>query len=599
MSENPREAERGSQRRGPGTRDASVPMNPASVAGAAGAALNATASKTASAPAAVAAGAPAADATPATVAGAPAAAAVAPAAGTRRPPQGEAERGARLGWPRAARPDLSLLEPQLAERYGFSLVRRLGALPACRRDDVTVVWVRPDLDWSALLEVQAEFGVDFQPLVVSDEMFNLALQRVFEGAAGAEEVAQGLDEAIDLENASVELPETADLLDSRDDAPIIRLLNAVMVQAVKEKASDIHIEPFESRLVIRFRVDGMLRDAAEAPVVLAGRIIARVKVLARLDIAEKRVPQDGRISLRLGGRLIDVRISTLPTHYGERVVMRILEKEQGILTLEQIGMPAAVREQFIELIRAPYGIFLVTGPTGSGKTTTLYAALQQVNSPDLNIITVEDPVEYDLAGVGQIPVNVKTGMTFDKGLRAILRQDPDVIMVGEIRDVETAQVAVQASLTGHRVFSTLHTNDAVGSVTRLVDMDIEPYLVASSLLGALAQRLVRKLCTACRVPHAPDAGERQLLGAADGDLELYRPGGCEACFNTGYRGRTGIYELMIMDEKLRRLVHDQHGERELRRAARDNAMRSLRDDGIAKVCAGVTSLEEVLRVSHH
>lgn len=515
------------------------------------------------------------------------------------PPEQSAGRARQLGWRHEAEPDIGRLDPQLAGHYGFGQVRRMGALPAYRQEDITVVWVRPDLNWNSLLEAQAEFGAGFEPVMIPDDAFNRALQRSFERTGAAADAVQDLDEVIDLEAASKDLPETADLLDSQDDAPIIRLLNAVMTQAIEEGASDIHVEPFETRLVMRFRVDGMLRDVVEPPVALSGRIIARVKVMARLNTAEKRVPQDGRISLRLGGRMIDVRVSTLPTHYGERVVMRILEKEQDALTLEQVGMPEEVRKRFTELIRSPYGIFLVTGPTGSGKTTTLYAALQQIQSPDLNIITVEDPVEYDLEGVGQIPVNVKTGMTFDKGLRAILRQDPDVIMVGEIRDVETAQVAVQASLTGHRVFSTLHTNDAIGSVMRLVDMGIEPYLVASSLLGAMAQRLVRKLCPDCRVPRPPDAGERQLLAIPAGqDVILYHPGGCAACLYTGYRGRTGIYELLVVDDSLRRMIHDRHDEQALRKAAHENGFCSLRQDGVAKAVAGKTSLEEVLRVSH-
>ena len=510
------------------------------------------------------------------------------------------ERAQQLGWPYETRPDIGMLDPDLAGRFGFGQVRRVGALPAYRSDDATIVWVRPDLDWSALLETQAEFEGGFTPVMIPEDVFNLAMQRAFERAGAAADAVQGLDQVIDLESLSKDLPQTSDLLDSQDDAPIIRLLNSVLTQAVEEGASDIHIEPFEARLVVRFRVDGLLRDVVEPPVVLSGRIVARVKVMARLNTAEKRVPQDGRISLRIGGRLVDVRVSTLPTHYGERVVMRILEKEQGLLTLEQLGMPGEVRSRFSELIRCPHGVFLVTGPTGSGKTTTLYAALQQIHSPDLNIITVEDPVEYDLEGVGQIPVNVKTGMTFEKGLRAILRQDPDVIMVGEIRDIETAQVAVQASLTGHRVFSTLHTNDAAGSITRLVDMGIEPYLVASSLLGAMAQRLVRRLCTGCRIRRPADAAERQLLGIpGDADVFLYHPGGCAACLFSGYQGRTGIYELLVVDDALRGMIHDNRGEHDLREAAIRNGMPALRADGVAKVLAGKTSLEEVVRVSHH
>ena len=509
-------------------------------------------------------------------------------------------RARQLGWRYEARPDLGRLDPQLVDGYSFGQVRRVGALPAYRSDGATVVWVRPDLEWSALLETQAELDAGFKLVVIPEDMFNLALQRAFERAGAAADVVQDLDDVIDLEAASGALPETADLLDSQDDAPIIRLLNAVMTQAIEEGASDIHIEPFEARLVIRFRVDGMLRDVVEPPAALAGRLVARVKVMARLNIAEKRVPQDGRISLRLGGRLVDVRVSTLPTHYGERVVMRILEKEQGALTLAQVGMPEDVGTRFAELIRVPHGIFLVTGPTGSGKTTTLYAALQHIRSPDINIITVEDPVEYDLEGVGQIPVNVKTGMTFEKGLRAILRQDPDVIMVGEIRDMETAQVAVQASLTGHRVFTTLHTNDAVGSITRLIDMGIEPYLVASSLLGAMAQRLVRRLCPDCRVRRPADAGERRLLGmSGQTEVYLFHPGGCAGCLYSGYRGRTGIFELLVVDDTLRGMIHDNRGEHDLREAAGRNGMRVLRDDGVAKVLAGQTSLEEVVRVSHN
>ena len=519
---------------------------------------------------------------------------------TLPPAQSSVERARELGWRHEAEPDIGRLDTHLAARYAFGQVRNLGALPVYRQDGATVVWARPDLDWDALLEAQAEFDDGFTPVMVPEDTFNRAMQRAFERAGTATDVVQDLDEEADLEAVSARLPQTADLLDSQDDAPIIRLLNSVLAQAIEEGASDIHIEPFEARLVVRFRVDGMLRDIVEPPAALSARIIARVKVMARLNIAEKRVPQDGRISLRLGGRMVDVRVSTLPTHYGERVVMRILEKEQGILSLEQVGMPEDVRNRFSELIRSPYGIFLVTGPTGSGKTTTLYAALQHIRSPDLNVITVEDPVEYDLEGVGQIPVNVKTGMTFEKGLRAILRQDPDVIMVGEIRDVETAQVAVQASLTGHRVFSTLHTNDAVGSITRLVDMGIEPYLVASSLLGAMAQRLVRKLCADCRVQRPADAGERRLLGIAGGAaVALYRPGGCPDCLYSGYRGRTGIYELLVADDALRAMIHDNRGEHDLRAAATANGMRALREDGIAKVLAGKTSLEEVVRVSHN
>ncbi len=506
------------------------------------------------------------------------------------------ERARQLGWLWDEHPDISKLDQSLASMFGFGQSRRLGILPAYRESDITVIWLRPDVTWATWLEVQAEFGSGIQPVLIGVTAFNRALQRAFERTGAAADVVEDLGDSVDLETASAALPE--DLLDNQDDAPIIRLLNAVMTQAIEEGASDIHVEPFESHMVIRYRVDGMLRDVVEPPRALAGRIAARIKVMARLDIAERRVPQDGRISLRLAGRMVDVRVSTLPTYYGERIVLRVLEKEQGPLSLQQIGMPADISSAFSGLLGSPHGIFLVTGPTGSGKTTTLYAALQQVRNPKVNIITIEDPIEYELAGVGQIPVNTKTGMTFARGLRAILRQDPDVIMVGEIRDLETAEVSVQASLTGHLVFSTLHTNDAAGSITRMVDMGVEPYLVASSLVGVMAQRLVRKLCLVCRQPHSADAGEHQLIGVEqDTPLTIYYPGNCEACSYTGYRGRTGIYELMIVDEQIRQLIHDNHGEQTLRKLARDKGMRSLRTDGIARVVAGETSLAEVLRVT--
>ncbi|MCB1746926.1 MAG: type II secretion system ATPase GspE [Gammaproteobacteria bacterium] len=496
-------------------------------------------------------------------------------------------------------PDLARLDVNLARRLGFGLSRRLGALPVAEDARGCVLWVRPDIDFDAFIELQAVCGGHIEPVLVPTAVFDRAVQRAFERSGMAADAVQDLDGSIDLEAVSADLVQAADLLDSDDDAPIIRMLNAVLAQAIEEGASDIHVEPFEDRVVVRYRVDGILRDIVEPPRALAARIAARIKVMARLNIAEKRLPQDGRISLRLAGRTVDVRVSTVPTHYGERVVMRVLEKERGPLEFDQIGMPGDVAARFAELIRAPHGIFLVTGPTGSGKTTTLYTALAQVRTADVNIITVEDPVEYDLDGVCQIPVNHKTGMDFAQGLRAILRQDPDVIMIGEIRDLETAEVAVQASLTGHRVFSTLHTNDAVGSVTRLVDMGIDSYLVASSLLGAMAQRLVRRLCMECRIEQRPDSAERRLLGLAPRRrATLFRAGGCEACGYSGYRGRTGLFELLVVDDALRQAVHEGAGERALREAARASGMRTLREDGLAKVLAGETSLEEVIRVTH-
>lgn len=508
-------------------------------------------------------------------------------------------RAAQLGWPCDLNPDPKDIEVELARVLGFSQSRRLGVLPVARRGEWTVVWLRPDVDWNGLIEIQSALGTDLEFVMVPDYAFDRAVQRAFERQGAAADAVQELDGAVDLEVVSADLYEAADLLDGDDDAPIIRMLNAVLSQAISEGASDVHFEPFAERLIVRYRVDGILRDIVEPPRVLAPRIVARIKVMARLNIAEKRVPQDGRISLRLGGRTVDVRVSTVPTHYGERCVLRILEKEKGPLEFDDIGMPAEIARHFDEMIRAPHGIFLVTGPTGSGKTTTLYTALNKVRTPDVNIITVEDPVEYDLAGVCQIPVNSKTGMTFSQGLRAILRQDPDVIMVGEIRDRETAEVAIQASLTGHRVFSTLHTNDAAGSVIRLVDMGIDGYLVASSLLGALAQRLVRRLCTHCREGYAPSENDwRQLKVSQRKPLEIFRPVGCEACGYTGYRGRLGIFELMVVDDTIRHAIHENLGEREIRAAARAQGLRGLRENGMLKVIAGETSLQEVIRVAH-
>ena len=377
----------------------------------------------------------------------------------------------------------------------------------------------------------------------------------------------------DLARMMQALPAVEDLLESADDAPIIRMLNALLSQAARDGASDIHIEPFERHSSVRFRVDGGLREVVQPNRALHAALISRLKIMALLDIAEKRLPQDGRISLRLGQRAIDVRVSTLPSAHGERAVLRLLDKSGARLSLESIGMQGPALERFEKLIAQPHGIVLVTGPTGSGKTTTLYAALQRLDAAHSNIMTVEDPIEYELPGVGQTQVNPKIDLDFAKALRAILRQDPDIIMIGEIRDHETAQIAVQASLTGHLVLATLHTNDAVSAVTRLTDMGIEPFLLSSSLLGVLAQRLVRKTCTACQ------------------------GSGCAVCGHTGYQGRTGIFELLSVDEALRGLIHNRASESELHRQAQRNGLGSLREDGERLVALGLTSREELLRVT--
>ncbi|GGY52693.1 type II secretion system ATPase GspE [Parvularcula lutaonensis] len=400
----------------------------------------------------------------------------------------------------------------------------------------------------------------------------------------------------DLSTLAEGLPETADLLDTEDDAPVIRLINALVAEAIKTRASDIHVEPYETALSIRLRIDGVLREVLSLPQKLTPVLTSRVKVMARLDIAEKRVPQDGRISLAMGGRLVDVRVSTLPSRFGERIVMRLLDKEQAQLDLDALGMPQALRDRFEKVLRKPNGVILVTGPTGSGKTTTLYAALTLLNDPGVNILTVEDPVEYALEGIGQTQVNNKVGMSFATGLRAILRQDPDIVMVGEIRDVETAQIAVQASLTGHLVLSTIHTNSAIGAVTRLRDMGVEPFLLSPTIAGVLAQRLVRRLCDHCKEPYSPDKLERDMLGIQKGDVrEIYRPKGCPACNGTGYEGRVGLYELVVVGEDLRKLIHDDAGEQEMRAVAfRD--VPTLAESGYQHVIEGRTSLAEVLRV---
>ncbi len=428
--------------------------------------------------------------------------------------------------------------------------------------------------------------------------FDTLLRSVYDtGGSQATQLMDDMGDGLDLERLAQEMPQTTDLLEADDDAPIIRLINALLTQAIRENASDIHVEAFEEESIVRFRVDGVLRDILSPRRELHGALISRIKVMSKLDIAEKRLPQDGRMSLRVAEHPVDVRVSTLPTQHGERVVMRLLDKQSARLDLKALGMPADILATFEELIGKPNGILLVTGPTGSGKTTTLYSGLHRLDRKRLNILTVEDPVEYDLDGVGQTQMNSKIGLTFASGLRSILRQDPDVVLVGEIRDLETAEISVQASLTGHLVLSTLHTNTAVGAVTRLVDMGVEPFLIASSLVGVLAQRLVRRLCPTCKQPHEADEAERELLGlAVDHQASLYHAKGCTECDQIGYRGRLGIYELIGMDDGMRRLIHDQVSENELTDHARRSS-KSLMQNGFERVIQGQTTLDEVFRVT--
>ncbi|HEX7045721.1 MAG TPA: type II secretion system ATPase GspE [Burkholderiales bacterium] len=495
--------------------------------------------------------------------------------------------------------DMQAFDPEWIDRLPYHFAKRHGVIAARRGESGLEIWARPGVSSTVLAELQRALGQPIELRELSHEAFESALHRAYErGKHHALEIVDGLDADPSLTELAQDLPRVEDLLESEDDAPIVRLINALLSQAVREGASDIHIEPFETRSVVRYRIDGVLRDVLEPPQAIHGLVVSRVKIMARLDIAEKRMPQDGRITLRLAGRPVDVRVSTLPTAHGERVVMRLLDKQAGRLTLSAIGMAPETLKMLNELINQPHGILLVTGPTGSGKTTTLYAALSQLDTRSHNIMTVEDPIEYDLDGIGQTQVNPKTDLTFARALRAILRQDPDIIMIGEIRDLETAQIAVQASLTGHLVLATLHTNDSVGAVTRLVDMGIEPFLVASSLIGVLAQRLVRRLCPQCRKPRAPDAAERRLLQLAAGDAGTINvPGGCSACANSGYQGRTGVFELLTIDDTMRTLIHDGASEERLREHARANGMRSIREDGLRWVLAGETSIDEVLRVS--
>ena len=458
------------------------------------------------------------------------------------------------------------------------------------------VQVRAGAAAESLAEVRRVLGVPLHATMLPLAEFDQALAAAYGQADGsAAAMIEDVEQGMDLSQLIHDLPQTEDLLDAENDAPVIRMINALLSQAVRENASDIHIEPFETRSVVRFRVDGTLKDVIEPHRALHAAMVSRIKIMAELDIAEKRLPQDGRITLRLAGRPVDVRVSTLPTGHGERVVLRLLDKDAGRLDLTRLGMGDTTLAAMDELVRQPHGIVLVTGPTGSGKTTTLYAALSRIDATVTNVMTVEDPIEYDLDGIGQTQVNPRIDMSFARALRAILRQDPDVIMIGEIRDLETAQIAVQASLTGHLVLATLHTNDTASAVTRLTDMGVEPFLLSSSLLGVLAQRLVRCLCTECRVAYAPDASELALLGSTAS--VLYRPAGCAACGNTGYRRRTGIYELLRVNDDLRRLVHDRVAEQSLREYAVQHGMQGMREDGVRLVLSGVTSLEELLRVT--
>ena len=477
----------------------------------------------------------------------------------------------------------------------FSFAKRHGILIRDINDVEADTVCRPGVSALSLAEAQRFAGVPLKLSRVSVEDFDAFLQASYEqGSNKAMQMVDGLDDQVDLTQVAQELQEPSDLLESDDDAPIIRFINAVLTEAVKDNASDVHIEPYENRLGIRFRIDGVLREILETRRALAPLVVSRIKVMSKLDIAEKRLPQDGRISLRIAGRAVDVRVSTMPSGHGERVVLRLLDKQAGRLDLMSLGMAEDACKTMDKLIHKPHGIILVTGPTGSGKTTTLYAALERINDNTRNIMTVEDPIEYFIDGIGQSQVNTKVEMTFARGLRAILRQDPDVVMVGEIRDLETAEIAVQASLTGHLVLSTLHTNTAAGAVTRLRDMGVEPFLLASSLIGVLAQRLVRVLDDETKLPYEAREYECEILAMDPADPPtLYHPGEGP---NGGFAGRTGIYELIAVDDKMRSMIHESVSEQDLERHARTMGP-SIRADGRRRVLEGSTTIEELLRVT--
>ena len=483
--------------------------------------------------------------------------------------------------------------------------RRHLVLPLAREDDRLAVAVANPAALAPLDDLRFLFRARLRPLVVPAPALRDAITRAYDAAASS---ASDAMEAMAGDGVVLELPEGADplhapsdgsldLLEAGDEAPVIRLVNALLFEAVKAGASDIHLEPFERTTAVRFRIDGILHDVLAPPARVHATLAARVKIMAGLDIAERRLPQDGRIRLRVAGRDIDVRVSLVPTGFGERVVLRLLDRAAALLDLPELGLAPAAAAVLDRLLAQSHGIILVTGPTGSGKTTTLYAALQRLRTGERNIMTIEDPVEYQLRGIGQIQVNPRIDLTFASGLRAVLRQDPDVILLGEIRDRETVEIALQAALTGHLVFSTLHTNDAPGALTRLLDMAVEPFLISSSLLAVLAQRLVRRVCPACGREGPPGAEERAALGAATPAMLRHAGPGCNDCRGTGYRGRTAIHELLVVNDQIRTLIMARADAAAVRRRATADGMATLRDDGLAKVCEGVTTLAEVLRAT--
>jgi general secretion pathway protein E len=506
-----------------------------------------------------------------------------------------------FGLPWMPRLDSTAIDHELIKKVPIAFCRRYRVLPLRHEGGTILVASTDPLETVALDDLRLLLGTPVKPVLTTGVSLLARLNQVYDEAAspaGAEEVMEDIAASESLDQLAHELDEPQDLLDATDEAPIIRLVNSVLFQAVRQRASDIHFESFERGLVVRYRIDGVLYPVLTPPKRLQASIIARIKIMAGLNIAEKRLPQDGRFAIRTAGKDVDLRVSVLPTSHGERVVLRLLEKENRLLNLSEMGFSTERLSVIHQLIQLAHGIILVTGPTGSGKTTTLYAALSHINAPDKNIITVEDPVEYQLLGIGQMQVNPKINLTFATGLRSILRQDPDVIMIGEIRDRETAEIAIHASLTGHLVFSTLHTNDAASAATRLIDMGIEPFLVASSVVAVLAQRLLRKICPDCKRSYQPSAEELSRLELPPGTrATLYRGAGCAACSQTGYRGRTGIFELMVLDDDIRRLIGGKADSTAIKQAAVAKGMVTLKQEGTERVLQGHTTLEELMRIT--
>ena len=505
--------------------------------------------------------------------------------------------GIQLGLPFQA--DLGEIDQELALKLPITYAKKAMAIPLRRENGVVLAATSEPLNLNTIDDLSVLFNADISLCLMPSETILDRLNRLHsEDMNKAEDTVQEMEDE-DLSFLAAELDEPTDLLEVTDDAPIIRLVNSLLSQAIRERASDIHIEPFEKEMVARFRIDGILYNILTIQKRFQASIASRVKIMADLNIAERRLPQDGGMRIKIGGKDVDIRVSIVPTAFGERIVLRLLYRESALLPLEQIGFTGEVLTHFNEMITRPHGIILVTGPTGSGKTTTLYASLSKINSPDKNIITIEDPVEYQLKGIGQIQVNAKIHLTFAAGLRSVLRQDPDVILVGEIRDSETAEIAIQAALTGHLVFSTLHTNDAAGAVTRLIDMKIEPFLISSSVMAILAQRLVRVLCKECREPYVltpSEISELEIKTNVAG-ATVYRAKGCPTCFNTGYFGRSAIYELLLIDDEMRQLIMKNSDAAMVKALAMSKGMRSLRQDGADKILAGVTTVDEVVRVT--